>query len=58
MESDTFYRDFMAKEIWKLSGNFICHVFSIKLPDNLQNNLTIKSPQKVSLHTVSMQSPY
>ena len=44
MESDTFYGDFMVKLIWRLSGNLIYHVFSMKTPDNLQAYFTIKSP--------------
>ena len=35
MESNTFYRDFMLKLIWRFSGNLIYHVFSIKTLDNL-----------------------
>ena len=30
MEIDTFYGDFMANLIWRLSGNLISHVFSMK----------------------------
>ena len=44
MESDTFYGDFMAKLIWRLSGNMIHHVFSMKTTDNLYTNFTIISP--------------
>ena len=55
METDTFYEDFMVKLICKLSGNLIYHVFSMKTPDDLQTNFTIKS---ISLHTVSIQAPY
>ena len=51
MGSDTLYGDFMMKLIWRLSGNLIYHIFSIKIPDNLQTNFTIKSPMKVSLST-------
>ena len=43
MESDTSYGDFMAKLIWRPSGNLIYHIFSMKSPDNLQTTLTIKS---------------
>ena len=43
MESDTFYGDFMAKLIWRLSRNLIHDVFSVKTPDNLQTYFTIKS---------------
>ena len=43
MESDIFYGDFMAKLICRLSGILIYHVFSMKTPDNLQTNFTIKS---------------
>ena len=34
----------MVKLIWRLSGNLIYYVFSMKAPDNLQTNFTIKSP--------------
>ena len=44
MESDTFYGNFTAKLKRRLSGNLIYHVFSIKTPDNLQTNFTLKSP--------------
>ena len=44
MESDTFYGDFMVKSIWRLFGNLVYHVFSMKTSDNLQNNFIIKSP--------------
>ena len=46
MKTDTFYGDFMVKLTWKLSCNLIYHVlkvFSMKTPDNLQTNFTIKS---------------
>ena len=33
LESDTFYEDFMAELIWRLSGNLIHHDLSIKIPD-------------------------
>ena len=33
----TFYGDFMVKFERSLSGNLICHVFSIKTPDILNN---------------------
>ena len=42
MESDTFNGDFMVKSIWRLSGNLIHHIFSLKTQDNLQTNFTIK----------------
>ena len=60
MESDTFYEDFVIKIIWRLSGNFIYHVSSMKTPNNLQTNFTTRSPLKVSLptYTVSIQSPH
>ena len=44
MESDTFHGDFMVRLIWRLSGNLIYPVFSMKTPDNLQTNFTIHSP--------------
>ena len=44
MKSKSFYEDFMVKLIWRLSGNLIYHVFSMKALDNLQTNSTIKSP--------------
>ena len=44
MESDTFYGDFMVKSIWRLSGNWIFHVFCMKTQVDLQTNFTIKSP--------------
>ena len=44
MESDTFYGDFVVKLTRRLSGNLIYHVFSMKTPDNIQTNFTIKSP--------------
>ena len=44
MESDTFYGDFMVKLIWMLSGNLTHFVFSMKTPDNLLANITMKSP--------------
>ena len=43
MKSDTFYGDFMVKLIWRLSGNLIYDVFSLKIPGNLHTNFTIKS---------------
>ena len=52
MESDAFYRYFIVKFIWRLSGNLIYRVFSMKIPDNVQTNFTIKSPLKVSLSTL------
>ena len=53
MESDTFCGNFMVKLIWGLPGNLFYHVFSMKTPDNLQTNFTMKSPLKVSLSTLS-----
>ena len=44
MGNDTFHGDFMIKLIWRLSGTLICHVFSMKTTDNLETNVTIKSP--------------
>ena len=44
MESDTFCGDFMVKLIWRLSGDLIYHVFTIKAPDDLQTNFIMKSP--------------
>ena len=44
MESDTSYGDIMVKFIWRLSGNLICHVFCMKIRDNLQTISTVKSP--------------
>ena len=32
MECDPFNGDFMIKLIWRLSGNLIYHVFSMKAP--------------------------
>ena len=43
-KSDTFHGDFIVKLIWRLSGNFICHVLSMRAPDNLRTNFTINSP--------------
>ena len=37
-------RDSMVKLMWRLSGNLIYHVFSMKTPENLQTNFAIKSP--------------
>ena len=54
MESDTFYGDFILKLAWILSGNLIFHAFSMKTPDNLPTNISIKSPLKVSLSTLSL----
>ena len=44
VESDTFFRDFMVKLVWKLSGVFMETILYIKLPDNTHTNFTIKSP--------------
>ena len=44
MENDTFLGDCMVKSVWRLSGNLIYHVFSVKTSDNVQTNFTIKSP--------------
>ena len=33
MGHGTFYGDFMVELIWRLSGNLIFHVFSIKTTD-------------------------
>ena len=42
MESDTFYGDFMVKQlIWRLSCNLIHHSLSIKNPNNLQTKLPL-----------------
>ena len=46
MEGDPFYGHFMAKLIWRWSGN-------LKTPDNFQTNFAIKSLLKVSLSTLS-----
>ena len=43
MEVDTVYGNFMVKLIWRLSGNLIHLVFSMKSSDNLETNFTIKS---------------
>ena len=43
MESDTLYGEFVLKLIWRLSGNLIYHVFSMRILNNLQTNFTIKS---------------
>ena len=43
MESDTFYRYFIVKLIWRLSVDLIYLVFSMKTTDDLQTNFTIKS---------------
>ena len=43
MESGTLYGDFMVNLIWRLFGNLICHKISI---------------ESVTLHTISIQSPY
>ena len=48
MERDTFYGDFMVKLIWKLSADLIYHVFSMKIPDNLQTNYSHPVTVKVS----------
>ena len=50
MESDTFYGDFMLKLTCILPGNLICHISSMKTPDNLRTNFAIKSS---SLSTLS-----
>ena len=34
MESDRFYGDSVVKLVWRLSGNFIYHVFYVKLQKN------------------------
>ena len=44
MNSDSFHEDCMVKLIWRLSGNLIYHVFSMKTPDYLHTNFDIKSP--------------
>ena len=45
MESDTLYGDYMVNLIcmlmWRLNDNLVYHVFSIKIPDNLETNFTI-----------------
>ena len=35
MQGNNLYRDFMVKLIWRLSGNLIYHVFSMKTQDKL-----------------------
>ena len=52
MESDTFLEGFMVKLIWRLSGNFIYHAFSMKTQDILRTNSIIKSLSKLSLSTL------
>ena len=42
MKSDTFYGELMVKLIWRLSGNLIYHVFSLKNPYYLKASLPIK----------------
>ena len=44
MESDTFYKDFMVKLVWRLSGVFGGKTWHFKLLENLHVNFTIKSP--------------
>ena len=44
MESDTFYTDFVVKSILRLYDNLINHQLSMKTPDNLHIDFTIKSP--------------
>ena len=53
VESDTMYGDFMVTLIWRLYDNLSNHVFSIKNLHDLQANVTIKSPKKVSISTLS-----
>ena len=44
IETETFYGDFLVKLMWRLFGNLIYHVFSMKTPGNLRTNFTIKPP--------------
>ena len=37
MDSDTFYGEFVVKLLWRLSSNFIYHIFSMKPSDKLHN---------------------
>ena len=50
-ESDTFYRACVVKLIWRLSANFIYHVFSMKTSGNPQTNFAIIFH---CLHTISI----
>ena len=54
MESDTFYGDFMAKLVQRLSGVFIEKTWIIRLPDNFHINFTINLHKKYH----SPYSPY
>ena len=45
----------MVKLIWRLSDNFIYHVFSMETSDDLLTNFTIKSN---TVHIVSIESSY
>ena len=54
MESDTFYRDFMVKLIWRLFGSLIYNVFSMKIQDNLRTNFYHEILQSVTLSTASL----
>ena len=42
-QDDSHQADMMVNLIRRLSGILIYHVFSMKTPDNLQTNFTIKS---------------
>ena len=44
MESNTCFGDFMVKSVWRFSDDLIYHVFSIKIPDNLQTNSITNFP--------------
>ena len=48
----------MVKLQWRLSSNLSYHVFSMKIPGNLQTNFTIKSPLKYQSPHCLIQSPY
>ena len=47
----------MVKLLWRLSGNLIYHVLSMKTPHNLQTNFTINLHKKYHsphcLHTIT-----
>ena len=53
-----FYGGFMVKLAWRLSGNLVCHVSSMKTPDNLQTYFTTELYKKYHsshcLHTISI----
>ena len=44
----------MVKLIWKLSCNLVCHVFSLKTPDNLQTDFY----HEISIKSITLQEPH